>query len=81
MPSITHAPASIKVAYQRPYKSRQQRRDAARRNYDEASDHRFLLRVAGGIGLLFVVVLVFVLKGALDTDSAAPAVVEMQTSR
>ena len=81
MPSTTHVPASNKVAYQRPYKSRQQRREAGRRKYDESGDHRFLLRLAGGVGLLVVVVLGFVLKGAFDADGPAPAVVEMATSR
>jgi hypothetical protein len=54
--------------YTRPYKSRSQRRDEARRKYDESRDHKFLWQVAGGIGLLLVIALVFAIKGATERD-------------
>ena len=57
--------------YQRPYKSRIQRREEARRKHDESSDHKFLWRVAGGIGLLLVIALAFVVKGASERDNSS----------
>ncbi|WP_197076742.1 hypothetical protein [Hymenobacter terrenus] len=57
------APSTPKSVYQRPYKSRNQRREADRRKYDEANDQKFLWRVAGTIGLLLMVAVVFAVKG------------------
>ena len=67
--------ASQKSAYQRPYKSRSQRREIARRKYDENADHRFLVRVAIVVGVLLLVTVGVALKGSLDSD-ATPALTE-----
>ena len=64
-----------KAAYKRPYKSRQQRREADRRKFDGSNDSRFLMRVAVGVGLLLALVLAFMLKGV--KDPAKPAAIEM----
>lgn len=61
-------------AYQRPYKTRQQRREAARRKTDESGDHKFLIRVGIGIALLVVLALGFALKGSMDQDGTSAAV-------
>lgn len=58
----TFVPAAKKSAYQRPHKSRQQRREADRRKYDEASDRKFLIQAAIAAGLVLLVALTFVLK-------------------
>ena len=55
-----------KSAYQRPYKTRSQRREVDRRKHDEAKDYQFLIRVAIAIGLVAVVALGFVIKGLAD---------------
>ncbi len=57
-----------KAAYQRPYKSRSQRREADRRKHDESNDYRFLMRVGVAVGLLVIVMLGFVAKGMMDHD-------------
>jgi hypothetical protein len=66
------APVSKKSAYQRPYKSRRQRREADRRKYNESKDHKFLVRIAVAIGLVVLAAIGFAMKGFLDRDSAAP---------
>ena len=71
-PSVPH-----RTAYQRPYKTRQQRREADRRKTDESQEHKFLLRVGGGIAIVLAVVLGFMLKGLMDRDKAPAATVEM----
>lgn len=50
-------------AYQRPYKSRQERRLAERRKADDSTDNAFLIKVAVLIGFLILVVVGFVVKG------------------
>ena len=60
--------------YKRPYKSRQQRREADRRKHDETNDSKFLVRVAVGVAIVLAVALVFLLKGSMS--SAGPAVTE-----
>ncbi|GAC1375923.1 MAG: hypothetical protein NVS3B25_01610 [Hymenobacter sp.] len=60
-----------KSAYQRPYKTRHERRDYDRRRHDEANDYKFLWRVVGIVGVLFAVALGFAIKGATDRDSGA----------
>jgi len=62
-------PATKKSTYQRPYKSRRQRRGADQHKYDEASDRKFLLRAAVAAGLVLTVALSFVLKGMMDSDA------------
>ena len=63
---------TTKTAYQRPYKSRNQRREADRRKTDDVTNRRFLYKVFGGVALLVVLVLVFTFKGLTDRDSATP---------
>lgn len=74
MSNTATASSTRKAAYQRPYKSRSQRREVDRRKHDEANDYRFLIRVGVGVAVLVVLVLSFVAKGTLDqaTEPAAP---------
>ena len=58
----------MKPVYKRPYKSRSERRERDRRKHDEASDYKFLWRMAGGIGLLLLLALGFAIKGATDGE-------------
>ena len=76
MATTTDAPTAKQGAYQRPYKTRSQRREQARRNYDENSDHKFLLRAALVVALLLVVALGFVVKGFVDRQDDTPAAIE-----
>ena len=75
MSSTTEASASQKSAYQRPYKTRGERREIARRKHDENADQKFLVRVAFAVGILLLVALGIVMKSSSDTD-AAPAMRE-----
>lgn len=52
-----------KTTYQRPYKSRTQRREDDKRKVDDVQDHRFLIRLAAGVAIIVVVALVFAIKG------------------
>ena len=63
---------TTKTAYQRPYKSRNQRREADRRKTDDVTDRRFLYKVFGGVALLVVLALAFTFKGLADRESATP---------
>ena len=63
------SPAPKKAAYQRPYKSRSQRREVDRRKYEEAKEYRFLKRVALAVGLLAIIALSFYVKGSMDRES------------
>ena len=66
-----------RTAYQRPYKSRQQRREADRRKTDESTnDYKFLLRAGTGIAIVLALVLGFMLKGILGNDSNPGTAVE-----
>jgi len=64
-------PVATKSAYRRPYKTRQQRREADKRKVDEGSEIRFLVKVAGGVLLLIIIALVFAAKGLADRESSA----------
>lgn len=75
MPSTTEVSANQKSAYQRPYKTRSQRREIARRKHDENADQKFLVRVALVIGVLLVVVLGVVLKSSSEAANP-PAMTE-----
>ena len=66
-----------RTAYQRPYKTRQQRREVDRRKTEESNDHKFLLRAGVGIAIVLAVVLGFMLKGLMDRDKAPAATVVM----
>ena len=69
MPHPTQAPLAKKSAYNRPYKSRAQRREDARRQHDESADQKFLLRVSIAIGLLILVAIGFAVTGLADQKS------------
>ena len=77
MSKTTTSPVPHRTAYQRPYKTRQQRRETDRRKTGESDDHKFLLRAGGGIAIVLAVVLGFMLKGLMDRDKAPAATVEM----
>ncbi|WP_345120084.1 hypothetical protein [Hymenobacter antarcticus] len=80
MSKTATSPVTHRAAYQRPYKSRQQRRESDRRKTDESSDYKFLLRVGAGIAIVLAMVLGFVLKGMMDrnADPAASATEALQ---
>ena len=77
MPKTTTSSVPHRTAYQRPYKTRQQRREADRQKTDEFHDHKFLLRAGVGIAIVLAVVLGFMLKGLIDRDKARAAIVVM----
>ncbi|WP_188562284.1 hypothetical protein [Hymenobacter frigidus] len=77
MSKTTTSSVPHRTAYQRPYKTRQQRREADRRKTDESHDHKFLLRAGVGIAIVLAVVLGFMLKGLMDRDKVPAATVEM----
>ena len=74
MPTITDAPVAKKSAYNRPYRTRQQRRLDARRKFDGSSDHRFLWRALAVVGVLLAVALGFVAKGLANREKPTPPV-------
>ena len=76
MATTTNAPTAQKGAYQRPYKTRSQRREHARRKYDENSDHKFLVRAAIVVALLIVVAVGFAVKGFVDRQEETPTALE-----
>jgi hypothetical protein len=63
MSYTSQAPVAHKQAYKRPYKTRGQRREAARRKHDENGDLKFLVRVAVGVGLVLLMALAFAVQG------------------
>lgn len=71
MSSTTEFSASQKSAYQRPYKTRSQRRETARRKHDENADHKFLVRVALVAGALLLVVVGVALRSWTESETAA----------
>lgn len=73
MPYSTDISVSQQKAYRRPYKTRQQRRLADRKKYDESSDRKFLIRVAGGIAILLAIALSFMVKGMMDRSAIEAA--------
>lgn len=76
MSSTTEVSASQKSAYQRPYKTRSQRREIARRRHDENTDRKFLIRVAVVAGALLLLVVGLGIKSWTDHDADAPVVIE-----
>jgi hypothetical protein len=72
MSNTTLASKPKKSAYQRPYKTRSERRKIARDKHGEVGDYKFLKRVGLGVGLLILVVLAFAFKGMLDREKAMP---------
>ena len=75
--NISAAPVVIKSVHKRPYKSRSERRERDRRKHDEASDYKFLWRMAGGIGLLLLLALGFAIKGATDGEIPPASLTEL----
>ena len=80
MSSTTEVPTDQKSAYQRPYKTRSQRREIARRKHDENADRKFLVRVALVVGALLLVAVGVALRGAAEPD-ATPLPVATQALR
>lgn len=78
MPPTTEVSASQKSAYQRPYKTRGERREIARRKHDENADHKFLVRIAVAMGLLLLVALGIALKSSVEPESSVSPVTEAQ---
>ena len=78
MPPTTEVSASQKSAYQRPYKTRGERREIARRKHDENADHKFLVRIAVAMGLLLLVALGLALKSSVEPESSVSPVTEAQ---
>ena len=66
MSKTATSPVSHRAAYQRPYKTRQQRREADRRKTDKSNDHKFLVRVGIGIAIVLAMALGFMLKGTMN---------------
>ena len=66
MSYTSQAPVAKKAAYQRPYKTRTQRRHADLRKHDENKDLKFLVRIAVGIGLLLAVAVVCAIQGMAE---------------
>ena len=75
MSSTTEVSASQKSAYQRPYKTRSQRREIARRKHDENTDRKFLVRVAMVAGALLLLAVGFAIKGWTDREAEVPVAV------
>ena len=76
MSTTTEVSASQKSAYQRPYKTRGQRREIARRKHDENADHKFLIRVALVIGALLLIGVGVALKSSMDSRATPPSLTE-----
>lgn len=75
MSYTSNASVSQKTAYKRPYKTRKQRRLAARKKYDESSDRKFLVRVAGAIAIVLAVAVGFMVKGMVERSNAEAAAI------
>ena len=76
MSSTTEVSAGQKSVYQRPYKTRGQRREIARRKHDENADHKFLIRVAMVAGLVLLVAVGVAIRSWATRDAEAPPAVE-----
>ena len=72
MSTTIEVSASQKVAYQRPYKTRSQRREIARRKHDENADHKFLVRVALVVGALLLIAVGIALKSSMQPEPTPP---------
>ena len=77
MLSTTEVSASQKSAYQRPYKTRRQRREVARRQHAENTDQKFLIRVAIVVGVLLLLAVGVALKGAMEPETPSAPVTEV----
>ena len=74
MSVTSNASAAQKSAYQRPYKTRNQRRETARRKHDENADQKFLWRAALVAGVLLLLAIGFAMKASVDHEATAPAI-------
>jgi len=77
MPPTTEVSANQKSAYQRPYKTRSQRREIARRKYGENHDHKFLTRLALVVGTLLLVGVGIALKSWSEPDATRSPVTKV----
>ncbi len=76
MSSTSNVSASSKTAYQRPYKTRGERREVARRKHDENTDRKFLIRLAFAIGAFLLIAVGVVVQSSLETDTTASSSLE-----
>lgn len=76
MPTTTEVPATSKGAYQRPYKTRSQRREIARRKHDENADYKFLIRAAVVVGALLLVAVGFAIVSTMGGSADVPGTVQ-----
>ena len=76
MPTITEVSATSKAAFKRPYKTRSQRREIARRKHDENADHKFLIRATMVVGALLLIAMGCVLLSKSGTNAEVPATVQ-----
>lgn len=61
-----------KSAYQRPYKTRRERREINRDEHADSHDHAFLKRVGVGVALLLLLAVAFAVKGLVERENAMP---------
>jgi cell division septal protein FtsQ len=76
MSSTSNVSASPKTAYQRPYKTRGERREVARRKHDENTDRKFLIRLAFAIGAFLLIAVGVVVQSSLEADTTASSTLE-----
>jgi fructoselysine-6-P-deglycase FrlB-like protein len=81
MSNTVTASADKKSAYQRPYKTRNQRREIDRRKHDEAKDQKFLWRVFMGAGVMLAIALAFALKGVIEVSSKPVPTPQAETGK
>ncbi|HEX8348744.1 MAG TPA: hypothetical protein VF598_02170 [Hymenobacter sp.] len=65
------------LAYQRPYKSRSERRDANHREHEETKDQKFLMQMASAVAIVLMVALGIAVKGIMDKDDPAGQLTEV----
>ena len=65
------------LAYQRPYKSRSERRDVNHREREETKDQKFLMQMASAVAIVLMVALGIAVKGIMDKDNPAGQLTEV----
>jgi hypothetical protein len=65
------------LAYQRPYKSRSERRDVDRRKHEETKDQKFLMQIASAVAIVLMVALGIAVKGVMDKDDPSGQLTEV----
>ncbi|MBO2008488.1 hypothetical protein [Hymenobacter negativus] len=73
MTYIPEASVSQKAVYKRPYKTRQQRRLADRKKYDESKDRKFLMWMAGAVAILLLIAIGFMAQGVAERSAVEAA--------